>query len=520
MAYSKVGTGTVIIGISLVLSRMLGVLRDVLLADMVGIGTQKNAYDLAFLVPDIINHLISTGFLSITFIPIFTGYLVKNRENDAWDFFSNVLNVFGVLLVFLAFLAWFYTEPLILLLTSTTPDAETVALAVKYSRIIIPAQICFFVGAIFTAIQHIKLNFFIPALTGLIYNFSIILGGLIGKNTSVEGFVWGVVAGALLGSLILQIIGGKLSGAKYRFIFNPFQPELFHYFKITLPLIIGVGAVFSLEYVYRAFGPEFGNNGIAMLGYAYRVMFSIVAVFGFAVGVASYPLLAKLAKKQALDDINKILFRTLSKILALLAPTVLIVWFSAENIIQLLFNRGAFDMAATIKVAYLLKCYLLGAFAMSSQILIVRCFYALEKTWLPAIINTSVFLAFLPVYNTIGDFMGIGGIPIAGGICVTIQVLLLLVFWIRTAGFRYFNEFAWDSLKIFLIFLLGFVVLYYSGFSLSYRFAGSSFHLVTYLIIFSISVLGIMLWLQIFLRVSSTRELFSNILTKVNILQR
>ena len=89
-----------IIAISMLASRVLGILREMLLAHNAGTGLEKNALDLAFMIPDILNHVVSTGFLSIIFIPIFTGYLVSSEEDKGWKFFSNVLTTIGVFLLF------------------------------------------------------------------------------------------------------------------------------------------------------------------------------------------------------------------------------------------------------------------------------------------------------------------------------------------------------------------------------------------------------------------------------------
>ena len=88
---------TLIIAASMLASRVLGILREMLLARAAGVTAEKNALDLAFLIPDILNHVVSTGFLSIVFIPIFFGYKTKDDEEGAWKFFSNVLNTIGIL---------------------------------------------------------------------------------------------------------------------------------------------------------------------------------------------------------------------------------------------------------------------------------------------------------------------------------------------------------------------------------------------------------------------------------------
>ena len=91
----------IIIAVSMLASRVLGIFREMLLARAAGVSTEKNALDLAFMIPDILNHVVSTGFLSIIFIPIFTGYLVQKKEEAAWRFFSNILNTLGLFLLFL-----------------------------------------------------------------------------------------------------------------------------------------------------------------------------------------------------------------------------------------------------------------------------------------------------------------------------------------------------------------------------------------------------------------------------------
>ncbi len=515
---SKIRRGTIIIAVSVVLSRVLGILREVLIAGLVGIDVQKNAYDLAFLLPDIINHLISTGYLSITFIPIFTGFLVKDESERAWKFFSNILNVLGLALIVLSIFAWIFAKEFILLLASSNPDADTLQLAVRFSRIVIPAQAFFFYGAIFTAIQHIQQRFFLPSLIGLIYNLSIILGGVIGARHGLEGFAWGVLAGAFVGSFALQIFGAVKAKAKFYFVFKPRDKDLLRFLKITIPLVLGLGAVFTMEFVYRSFGSQFGQEGIALLSYSYRIMFTLVAVFGFAIGVASYPTLAKMAKNEEYVEINFILYDTLIKILALLAPTFLVFWFGAEQIVHLLFKRGAFDADAVVEVAGLLKWYMWGVFAMSSQILVVRCFYAFEKTWLPAIVNTLLFAVFLPFYPYFGQKYGIQAVPILSVISSSLQVFVLLGYWIRFSGWAHFPGFIWNTLKIALCFGIGFIALALIMRPMDDFLAYPHFILFVYLSVFSVAVFGLQFILQLLFKVSCTREMILVVLKRAGII--
>ncbi|MFC1586038.1 murein biosynthesis integral membrane protein MurJ [Fibrobacterota bacterium] len=509
--------GTLIIAASLVLSRFLGVFREILLAGLAGLNADKNAYDLAFLLPDIINHLISTGYLSVTFIPVFTGYLVQGKEHKSWDFFSNILTTCFLLLIGATIIVWVFSEPLILALSRSDPNPETLKLAVRYCRIILPAQLCFFAGAILTAVQHVNLRFLVPALSGLVYNFSIILGGWLGRTRGLEGFAWGVLLGAFLGSFLLQIWGGKQAGARYKLKINVFDPDFIRFVKLTLPLILGLGAVFALELVFRVYGSNFGQAGIAKLGYAYRMMYTIVAVFGFSVGVASYPLLARLAKEGKLLQINDILFSTILKILAIMSPVVLILWFCAEPVIRILFQRGEFSPAATVSVAQLLKWYLWSSFALSAQIILLRCYYALEKMWLPTLINTGIFFLTLPLYELFSAKFGIRGIPMAGFIGTGLQVMVLLLVWAKLAGIRGKGGAGVEALKIMaalLIMLLSISFFHDAIFKLQ---PDSSWPLAVFLLVFCISVFSLQISLQWLFRVSATRSIVRDFSLKMGL---
>ena len=138
----------IIVAVSMLVSRVLGIFREMLLAHAAGVSLEKNALDLAFMIPDILNHVVSTGFLSIIFIPIFTGYKVAGDEKAGWKFFSNVLNTFGIALLILVVPAFIWMKELIALLTVDGVTPELLERATYYGRIILPGQIFIFVGSI------------------------------------------------------------------------------------------------------------------------------------------------------------------------------------------------------------------------------------------------------------------------------------------------------------------------------------------------------------------------------------
>lgn len=426
-----------IIAVSMLLSRILGMVREMLLAGIAGISPEKNALDLAFLIPDMLNHVVSTGFLSMIFIPIFTGYLVEKKEDQGWAFFSNILNVLGLLLLILLIPAWIFMKPLILLLTAVDPSPHVLARAVEFGRIILPAQIAFFAGSFLIAVQHTRRQFLLPSLTGVIYNVAIVMGGWLGRKHGLLGFAWGVPIGAFLGFFFLQVWGVyQRGGIQWHLKFDLKDSDVSRYLRLMLPLVLGVGAMFSMEFVIRSFGSYFGDTGISSLNYAYRLMYTLVAVFGFSVGVASYPDLARLAKQRDFLAMNTQIATSLGKMLTILIPTILAVWFLAFPAVRILFERGAFHRDASLLVTHLLRGYLPAALGLCFQAVLVRAYYAHERMWFPTLVNTGTFLLSLPLYFLLAPYWGVEAVPWIGAITALVQISILILVWKRFFGLK------------------------------------------------------------------------------------
>lgn len=435
----------IIVAVSMLLSRVLGIFREMLLAHAAGVSLEKNALDLAFMIPDILNHVVSTGFLSIIFIPIFTGYKVAGDEKGGWKFFSNVLNTFGIVLLILVVPAFIWMKELLQLLTVDGATPELIERATYYGRIILPGQVFIFVGSILVAVQHTRKQFLIPSLTGLIYNVAIVAGGALGialgkytgTDYGLEGFAWGVPVGAFVGFFALQILGARRGGVHYDLILQPTHPDIVRYFKMMLPMSLGVGSMFGLEFIIRSFGANFGTGGISSLNYAYRVMYTLVAVFGFSVSVTSYPDMARLVKEGDFPQLNRKIWKSLSRMFCILIPAVVAVWALSFPAVRILFERGAFQRETTEAISEILRWYLPVSLGLCLQAVLVRSFYACERMWVPTLLNTGIFAATIPAYILLGTpevGLGIKSVPIIGATGAILQVLSMIFMWAKKNG--------------------------------------------------------------------------------------
>lgn len=433
--FQKIGIATLIMMASVFLSRVMGYLREMTIAAVAGADAAVDAYRVAFVLPEILNHVLASGFLSVTFIPIFSKYLARNDEKSAWQVFSVILTTFGAFLMLLIVLSMVFSPQIVPLLALGRDDPDFIAMASHMTRIVLPAQFFFFAGGLLMAAQFAKERFLIPALAPIIYNAGIICGGLLLEPwCGVAGFSWGALIGAFIGNFLVQILGAKMVGLRFRPLFDIKHVELRRYILLTLPLMIGLTMVFSMEIFSKFFGSFLPEGGIAWLDYAKTVMMMLVGFFGQAVGVASFPYLARLAAEKRWNEMNR-LFNTLLRYLAtLIIPTSVLMYVLRHEIVRVLFERMDFKPHDTQMTAIALSGLLLGAVAISAQTVVNRGFYAMQNTLLPAVYGSLAVLASLPVYWIGLKLYGLIGVALAISVSALIQVAVLYAVWNRRSN--------------------------------------------------------------------------------------
>jgi putative peptidoglycan lipid II flippase len=426
---------SIIMMTSVLLSRIMGLVREQVLARYFGTTGDMNAYVASFLIPEVLNHLLAGGFLSITFIPIFQKYLVSGDKEKSWRVFSNLLTVGTIALALLIALCMLFTENIVGILGHGAP----MALTVKLTRIILPAQLLFYWGAFLMAVQYANNKFFLPAMLPLCYNLGIIgLGMVCHKflHWGVEGFAWGVLAGSFVGNVLVQLPGAISVGIRFRPVINLRDPNLRNYVLLTLPLILGLGMTFSNEMFFRYFGSFLEKGALASINYSLRTMMIFVGVFGQAAGVASYPFLARLAVEKRYGEMNGMLNGITRKIAALLIPCCGAMIPLSAQVIAVLFQHGKFDAASTAATAPVLAVYLVGAFPFAASTIVMRSFYAEQKMVFPMVINTLIAVASIPCYLGLSTALGTVGIALAASAANTVQFFVLYWTWENRHSFR------------------------------------------------------------------------------------
>ena len=447
--YRKVGLASLIMMISIFLSRVIGLVREMIIAYIGGAGGEVDAYQVAFIFPEILNHILASGFLSITFIPIFSGYLVRNENEEGWRVFSLILTCFGTLLLILIAVAMVFTPELMTL--AGFRDQQLSDSAVRMTRIILPAQFFFFVGGILMAVQFAREKFLIPALAPLIYNVGIIAGGVIlSPWLGMEGFSWGVLGGALIGNCLIQILGARGIGMRFKLSFQFSHPDLKKYVLLSLPLMLGLTMTFSTELFSRLFGSYLPAGSVSSLNYSLRIMYVLVGIFGQAAGVASYPFLTRLLAENRLQEMNRLLDRTL-RLIFLVIPFSVLLMVLRHEVVLLIFQRGQFDAAATSLTSDVLAFVLISTVGFAAQTVVSRGYYASQNTLLPAVFGTIAVVVSIPVYVVGMKWMGVTGVALGLSISALFQAGLLYILWNRHIGSKESAQMLFYLLKIVLM---------------------------------------------------------------------
>jgi putative peptidoglycan lipid II flippase len=426
--YKKVGIASIIMMASVLLSNLIGLIREMVIAYVRGAGQEVDAYQLSFLIPEILNHLLASGFLSITFIPIFSRYLTRDAENEGWRVFSIIFTNLGIILIGLICLAEGFSNDIISIIAPGYNEPELRVTLIQMTRIIIPAQFFFFASGLFMAVQFAKEKFGIPALAPIIYNLGIILGGiLLGSRFGMVGFSWGVLVGAI-SNCIVQYMGAKRLGMKLQISFELNHPDLRRYIFLTLPLMIGLTMTFSREFFFRIFGSYLPPGGISGINYGLKIMLIPVAIFGQAIGTASYPFMARLVAEEKMEEMNDLLNSTL-RYLGLVIPISVLLMVLKNEVVRIIYQRGQFDTSATALTADILIYLLGGAFALAAYTIVPRAFYAMQNTVFPAIYGSIAVLLSIPIYYFGLRFFGAKGIALAISLSGILQVVVLYMLW-------------------------------------------------------------------------------------------
>src|ERR1700736_4881880 len=409
---------------AVMLSRGIGYLREAYIAFAFGAGPQTDAYVAAFTLPDWLNYVVAGGAASITFISIYTRFLAEKRDADAQKAFSIIITVMTAVMIVGTIIAEMFTPQFVRwMFDGFTP--EQMELCVNLTRILLPAQIFFYVGGVVSAVLLSHRLFLLPAFGPLLYNVFIILGGVLGgRHFGIASLAYGALAGAFAGPFLASVIGAARMGTGYRPSFDVTNPAFREWVRLSVPLMLGVSLVTADDWILRHYASS-GIGDIARLNYAKRLFAVPIAVLGQATGQASLPFFARLFNEKRLKEFGTTVNDSVYRVSAPSFLTTGWMMAAALPLIDLVYRRGRFLFSDTQTTAIYFFWFSLSLALWSAQGLYARAFYAAGDTWTPMAAVSIITAASLPIYSVLFHHFGVVGLAFASDIGIGANLLAL-----------------------------------------------------------------------------------------------
>jgi putative peptidoglycan lipid II flippase len=376
-----------VIGAATFTSRILGFIRDMVLARLFGATPAADAFYVAFRIPSLLRELFAEGSMSAAFIPVFTEYHSQKSPREAWELASAVFTTL-LTIVTLVTLAGILAAPwLVQLLAPGFHDSpEKIALTTLLARVMFPYLLFISLAAVAMGILNSLRAFAVPAYAALFLNIFII-GCALFLSPLLEEPIIGVAIGVVAGGaaqFAMQLPSLKIRGLLFGFRFDPGHPGLRRIGRLMVPSLLGM-SVTQVNLTISTILASFIAGAPTYLFYGMRLIQFPLGIFGVALAMAILPTLSAQASRGAMEELRTTLGFGLRMILFIMCPAMLGLIFLRTPIVHLFFEHGTFTAHDTAETAMAVLCYAVGLWAFGGVRIIVAAFYSLQDTRTPAL---------------------------------------------------------------------------------------------------------------------------------------
>ena len=423
-----------------VVSRALGLAREMVISHQFGTSGELDAYLAAFRLPDILFQLVAGGALASAFIPTFASYLVRESEKRAWRLASAIINLVLLSTTTLALLAALLAPWLVQTIIAPGFDPQRQALTVSLMRLMLVTPIVFGVSGVLMGVLNARQHFLLPALAPIMYNLGIMTGALfLAPMIGVRGLAWGVVGGAL-GHLLVQVPGVLRQGFVYTPTLGWHDRGVREVIRLMLPRVAGLAAVQVNFLVNTILASGLAPGSLSAVNYAWLLMLLPQGIFAQAIATAAFPTFSAQAARGEQAEMRSTLSATLRAVLYMALPAAVGLLVLRTPLVQVIFERGAFTDASTHMVTWALALFALGLPAHSVVEIVVRAFYALHDTRTPVAVgiltmglNVVLSLLLIDAFGRLG-WLSLGGLALSNSLATAVEMTLLLLILRRRLG--------------------------------------------------------------------------------------
>ena len=405
-------------------SRVLGFVRDAVIAMEFGASGATDAYLVAYTLPYALQAVLGVAFISVI-VPIVTAYLIRENRTEAWRVASILFNWTVVILMGITILG-IILAPWLIKLLAPGFDRETFDLTVSLTRIIFPSIIFMGAGMFITGVLNASGVFGIPAFAPAFANIIVIVTVLIfAGQYRVHGLAVGTLA-AFVGFLIIQLPYLKKLGFEWKWDWDKTHPAVKKAGATIFPITLAIAINQIYLAVNRIFASSLEPGSITALDFAYRIMALPLGIFVAAIATAIFPAFSRYAANNDKEGLAKSLVTGMALVSIVAIPSAAGLMVIREPLIQIVFERGAFDAYATERTAIALWYFALGLWAVGANTVVTRAYYALNMVKVPlilglicAVLNVLFSIVLMPIF-------GHGGLALANSLSAVVNIILLL----------------------------------------------------------------------------------------------
>ena len=432
----KVFESTSVISVFTGISRLLGLVREILMARFFGTSLARSAFDVAFRIPNLFRAILGEGALNAAFVPMFTEALEKEGEEGANKLASSIFSLIGSILLVIVGIG-----TLLLLTLSSFDLGEKWNMVVSLACVTLPYVIFICLAALCMGVFHSRGKFWVPAASQGLLNvvWIAVLCGMffipvLGSTPSqrIYAVAWAIiVAGAV--QLAFQSFFLRRRGFNPKLNFDWSDPRVKRFKMLMLPVVLGSGATQLNVFISSMLAMSIGEWAPAALGYADRLIYLPVGMFATALGSVLLPTFSRQAANDRKDELIKMLNGAIRNICLVMTPVAAVTFALALPIVTLVFRAGEFDEHSAMLTSRALLAYVPGFIVFGIYKVVVPAFYGMQDTKTPVVIAVcstvlNLILNILSVMFLPEGYQhaGLAGSNVISILCASVALLAVL----------------------------------------------------------------------------------------------
>ena len=426
-----------IIGAGNVVSRLLGLVRETVIAHLFAASPYVSAFRVAAQVPTMIFDLLIGGMLSSALVPVFSEYFAPKNRRELWRLASVVFSLALVALTGIVILLELLA-PVVAWILGGGFEPEVMAATTRLIRVVLPAVILFGVSGVLTGLLYSLQRFTFPAFGSALYNIGAIFAAvLFARSIDIYALAIGIMLGAVL-QLGLLLPG--LKDARLKFELDLQHPALRRIVRLYLPIVLGLIVSNIGIAIDRNLASHTGGQSIAWMQYATNLMQFPLGLVAAAVSLAALPSMTQ--RHVSLDEAGYrgTLMTGLRLVTVLIIPATVGMFLLARPIVALVFQHGKFSPDDTQRVAQALRFYLIGLTPAALDQLLIFAYYARKNTLTPALVGVAAVGVYLTVALSLRSRYGMIGLVVASSAQWTAHTIIMMMLLRRTLDWRSLGE--------------------------------------------------------------------------------